>query len=319
VNDAARVARPTRRSPEDITRTLTTTSSARFSERLIGWFLLVCGLISIATTIGIVFVLVEQSVKFFGDVSIVEFLTAREWTALFRDPTFGVLPLVGATTMIAVLSMVVAIPVGLMSAIFLSEYASPRARSILKPMLELLAGIPTIVYGYFALTFITPNILKPLIPGTGVYNALSAALAVGIMVVPLVASLSEDAMQAVPRSLREGAYALGGTKMEVSTRVIVPAALSGIVASFILAISRAIGETMIVTLAAGSKPSLTLDPREAVQAMTGYIVQVLSGDVVAGSTVYTSLYAVGLMLFLITLVMNIVSRALVARFREAYE
>ena len=276
-------------------------------------------MLSIATTVGIIFVLLDESVRFFGEVSIVSFLFGTEWTALFKDPKFGVLPLVGATLLISVLSMVVAIPIGLMSAIFLSEYASPRARSFLKPTLELLAGIPTIVYGYFALTFITPVLLKPLVPNVGVYNALSAALAVGIMVVPLVASLSEDALQAVPRALREGGYALGGTRMEVALKVLAPAALSGIVASFILAISRAIGETMIVTLAAGSKPQLTLDPREAVQAMTGYIVQVLSGDVVAGSTVYRSLFAVGLLLFAMTLLMNIISRALVARFREAYE
>ena len=298
---------------------MTTETSARWSERVIGKVLLASGLLSIATTVGIIFVLLDESVRFFGEVSIVSFLFGTEWTALFKDPKFGVLPLVGATLLISVLSMVVAIPIGLMSAIFLSEYASPRARSFLKPTLELLAGIPTIVYGYFALTFITPVLLKPLVPNVGVYNALSAALAVGIMVVPLVASLSEDALQAVPRALREGGYALGGTRMEVALKVLAPAALSGIVASFILAISRAIGETMIVTLAAGSKPQLTLDPREAVQAMTGYIVQVLSGDVVAGSTVYRSLFAVGLLLFAMTLLMNIISRALVARFREAYE
>ena len=313
------ISRPQRRSAEEIARTLTTETSARWSERVIGKVLLASGLLSIATTVGIIFVLLDESVRFFGEVSIVSFLFGTEWTALFKDPKFGVLPLVGATLLISVLSMVVAIPIGLMSAIFLSEYASPRARSFLKPTLELLAGIPTIVYGYFALTFITPVLLKPLVPNVGVYNALSAALAVGIMVVPLVASLSEDALQAVPRALREGGYALGGTRMEVALKVLAPAALSGIVASFILAISRAIGETMIVTLAAGSKPQLTLDPREAVQAMTGYIVQVLSGDVVAGSTVYRSLFAVGLLLFAMTLLMNIISRALVARFREAYE
>lgn len=317
--DSPATARPRRRSPEEIARTLTTETSERWTERIIGKVLLASGLMSILTTVGIIFVLFEESVRFFNGVSIVSFLFGAEWTALFKDPKFGVLPLVGATLLISAMSMVVAIPIGLMSAIFLSEYASPRARSVLKPTLELLAGIPTIVYGYFALTFITPNLLKPIIPSVGVYNALSASLAVGIMVVPLVASLSEDALQAVPRALREGGYALGGTRMEVALRVLAPAALSGIVASFILAISRAIGETMIVTLAAGSKPQLTADPREAVQAMTGYIVQVLSGDVVAGSTVYQSLFAVGLLLFAMTLVMNILSRALVARFREAYE
>lgn len=293
--------------------------SRRTSERIVGVVLFICGALSILTTVGIVAVLVEQAVEFFLDVSVIDFLTGTEWTALFRNPRFGVLPLVGATLLISALAMVVAIPLGLMAAIYLSEYAPGRVRAFLKPSLELLAGVPTIVYGYFALTFITPSILKPLLPATNVYNALSAAIAVGIMVLPMVASLSEDAMRSVPAALREGGYALGGTKLEVSTRIVVPAALSGIVASFILAISRAIGETMIVTLAAGSRPQLTANPLEPMQAMTGYIVQVVSGDVVRGTTVYTSLFAVGLLLFVMTLLMNILSQWLVAKFREGYE
>lgn len=307
--------------PEPRARALGLTGSARrrMSERVIGWLLFACGALSVLTTLGIVVVLLEQATAFFFDVSPIDFLTGTQWTALFKNGEFGVLPLVNATVLIAFFSMCVAIPFGLMAAIFLSEYASARARAILKPFLELLAGVPTIVYGYFALTFITPSILKPLIPGTQVYNILSGSIAVGIMVLPMVASLSEDALRSVPRSLREAAYGLGGTKFEVSTRIVVPAALSGVVSSFILAISRAIGETMIVSLAVGSRAQVTLDPREGAQAMTGYIVQVVSGDVVNGSTVYKSLFAVGLLLFLMTFLMNVVSQWFVARFREEYQ
>jgi phosphate transport system permease protein len=298
---------------------LTGTSRRQLSERVIGWVLFACGSLSILTTAGIILVLVVQAFEFFVDVSPVDFLFGTKWTALFKNGSFGVLPLVNATLFIGFLSMCVAIPLGLMAAIYLSEYASLRLRGVLKPFLELLAGVPTIVYGYFALTFITPQILKPIFSNTQVYNVLAAAITVGIMVLPMVASLSEDALRAVPSSLREAAYGLGGTKLEVSTRVVVPAALSGIVASFILAISRAVGETMIVSLVAGSRSRLSWNPLEGAQAMTSYIVQVVSGDVVAGSTVYKSLFAVGLLLFLMTLVMNIVSQWFVARFREEYQ
>jgi phosphate transport system permease protein len=269
--------------------------------------------------VGIIAVLLGETIAFFGEVSIFDFLIGTKWTALFKNPEFGVLPLISATLQISFVAMLVAIPLGLMSAIFLSEYAKPRLRAFLKPALELLAGIPTIVYGYFALTFITPELLKRTFPGIGPYNALSAGIAVGIMILPMVASLSEDALNAVPSSLREGAYALGATKLEVSTRIAVPAAISGIVASFILAISRAIGETMIVAIASGSRAQLVLNPREAMEAMTAYIVQVLSGDVVSGSVVYKSLFAVGMLLFLLTFLMNILSHFFVARFREVYE
>jgi phosphate transport system permease protein len=289
-------------------------------ERIVGVILFACGALSILTTAGIVFILLEQALQFFADVSVVDFLTGTKWTPLFKgQESFGVLPLVSATLMIGALSMLVAIPLGLMSAIYLSEYARSGVRAFLKPFMELLAGIPTIVYGYFALTFITPDLLKRLWSDTKPYNVLSASLAVGVMVLPMVASLSEDALTAVPRSLREGAYAVGATKLEVSTGITVPAALSGIVASIILATSRAIGETMIVAIAAGSRAQVAKHPLEPAQAMTGYIVQVFSGDVVNGSTVYKSLFAVGLLLFLMTLVMNIVSQWFVSRFREEYQ
>jgi phosphate transport system permease protein len=238
---------------------------------------------------------------------------------LFKTPQYGVLPLVAGTLMITLIAMCVCIPLGLMSAIYLSEYAASRVRDILKPALELLAGIPTIVYGFFAVTFIRPDILKHIFPGIGPFSALAAGIAVGIMTIPLVASLSEDAMRAVPRSLREGGYALGATKLEVSWQIVVPAALSGIIASFILAMSRAVGETMIVALAAGSKPQLTANPLEPMQTMTGFIVQAFSGDMVVGTAPYLSLFAVGLLLFFITLALNMVSHWVVGRFREAYE
>ena len=304
---------------DQLARALRGTANRRISERLIALALGGCAVLSIFTTIGIVAVLLQQALQFFRDVPVSEFLFGTTWTALFKDGEFGVLPLVWGTMMIALISMVVAIPLGLMAAIYLSEYASFRTRSLLKPGLELLAGIPTIVYGYFALTFITPQILKPISDETAPYNVLSGAIAVGIMVLPMIASLSEDALRAVPGSLREAAYGVGATKLEVSTRIVVPGALSGIVSAIILAISRAVGETMIVALATGSKAQLVTDPREPMQAMTGYIVQVLSGDVVQGSTVYYSLFAVGLLLFAMTLFMNIVSQWFVGRFREEYQ
>ena len=293
--------------------------SRRASERAIGAVLFVCGALSITTTVGIVLVLIEQAVEFFLEVPVWEFLTGTRWTALLKNPSYGVLPLVAGTLMITAIAMIVALPLGLMSAIYLSEYAHPRLRDVLKPALELLAGVPTIVYGFFALTFIRPELLKPIFPGIESFSTLAAGIAVGILVIPLIASLSEDAMRAVPRALREGGYALGATKLEVATRIVVPAAFSGIVASFILATSRAVGETMIVALAAGSKAQLTANPLEPMQSMTGYIVQVFSGDVVVGSTPYLSLFAVGLLLFVMTLALNIFSQWLVARFREVYE
>ncbi len=287
-------------------------------ERGIRGLLLACGLVSILTTAGIVIVLVWESIGFFAEVSPWEFLTGTRWTPLFKPQHFGVLPLVAGSFLVAVGASLIALPVGLSSAIYLAEYAPDRARSILKPVLEVLAGVPTVVYGYFALTFITPFI-RTIIPSTGVFNAASAAIVVGIMIIPMVASLSEDALRSVPRSLREASLGLGATKYETVTRVVVPASLSGIIASFILAISRAIGETMAVTLAAGATPKLTLNPLESIQTMTAYIVQVSLGDTPFGSIEYRTIFAVGLLLFVITLSLNILSRVILRRFREVYE
>ncbi len=289
-----------------------------WKERLIAGVLFLCGLVSVLTTVGIVLVLLRESVGFFREVAIVDFLTGTKWSPLFSDKYFGILPLVNGTLLVALGSALIALPVGLASAIYLSEYASARVRGLVKPALEVLAGIPTVVYGYFALTFVTP-ILQALVPETDFYNAASASVVVGIMIVPMVSSLSEDALTAVPRSLRQAAYGLGATKFEVSTRVAVPAALSGIVASFILAISRAIGETMAVTLAAGATPKMTLSFLESIQTMTAYIVQVSLGDTPQGTIEYRTIFAVGLVLFCITLVMNLLSQRITSRFREVYE
>ena len=286
-------------------------------ERVIGAFLFGAGAFSILTTIGIVVVLVWESVGFFRRVPVLEFLSGTEWTPLFQPQHFGVLPLLVGSLLIALIASLIAVPIGLGSAIYLSEYAPRRLRNTLKPILEILAGVPTVVYGYFALTFVTP-LLRFVIPGLGIFNALSAGIVVGVMILPLIASLSEDAMGAVPRSLRQGAYALGATKLEVATRVVTPAALSGIVASFILAVSRAIGETMAVVLAAGMTPQLTFDPRESIQTMTAYIVQVSLGDTPFGSIEYQSIFAVGILLFLVTLAMNIFGRWFLGRYREVY-
>ncbi|MCI0432351.1 MAG: phosphate ABC transporter permease subunit PstC [Gemmatimonadetes bacterium] len=290
----------------------------RRRERAVGRVLLACSTVSILTTIGIVAVLLIESVRFFAEVSPLEFLTGTEWTPLFRPARFGVLPLLTGSLLIAGGAALVALPVGLAAAIYLSEYAGDRTRRWLKPILELLAGVPTVVYGYFALSFVTP-ILRSIVPGTSIFNGASAAIVMGIMIIPMVSSLSEDAMSAVPRALREGAYALGATKFEVATRTVVPAALSGILASFILAVSRAIGETMIVTIAAGSTPALTLNPFTSVQTMTAYIAQTSFGEAPRGSVEYQTIFAVGLTLFAMTLLMNILSGVVLRRYREVYE
>ena len=290
----------------------------RWGEEAVKGLLGLCALISLATTVGIVAALLQPSIEFFREISIVDFFTEARWAPLFEPPSFGVLPLLVGTLSVTIWAAVVCIPFGLGAAIYLSEYARPATRRVLKPALEVLAGIPTVVYGYFALTFFTP-LLQGLGLGVGVFNALSAGLVMGVMLVPTVASLSEDAMSAVPRDLREGAYGLGASKLQVSTRIVVPAAVSGIVASYVLALSRAVGETMIVLIAAGGLPQLTLDPREAVQAMTAFIAATGIGDVPTGSIEYKTIFAVGLTLFAITLVMNVVSIRLVRRFREVYE
>jgi phosphate transport system permease protein len=294
-----------------------------FSERLVKWVLTACAAFTVLTTVGILVILAVESFNFFREVPVTDFLFGSEWTALFPEPNFGVLPLIRGTVTIAAISACVSIPFGLMAAIYLSEYAGSRSRSILKPVLEILAGVPTIVYGYFALQFITPNLIMPILD-VGVFNGLSAGIAVGIMTLPLVASLSEDALRAVPVSLREAAYGLGATKFETAVRVVVPAAISGVIASFILAISRAIGETMIVALAAGSRPagmgaSGAWDATDSMQTMTGFIAQAFSGDVSRGSVQFYSLFGVGLLLFLMTLAMNVLSHWVARRFREEYQ
>ncbi len=274
--------------------------------------------ISVITTIGILGTLIFETIAFFQEVSIVRFLTEARWTPLFASKQFGIFVLVSATVMIAVISILVALPLGLLSAICLSEYATPRLRRILKPILEILAGVPTVVYGYFALLTVTP-FLKLFIPNLQGFNALSAGLVLGIMITPLVASLSEDALYSVPRSLKDGAYALGATKREAVVSVILPAALSGIVSSLILAVSRAVGETMIVTLAAGANPTLGFNPFVPVMTMTAFIVQITAGDAPHGTIEYKTLFAVGMTLFLMTFALNIFSFWFVRRFREKYD
>lgn len=292
----------------------------RIKERGIHAILFLCALATIITTLGIVWVLVEESWQFFARVSATGFFFGTHWAPLSTDaPSFGVLPLVCGTFLVAGGALLVAIPVGLAAAIYLSEYASPSIRRILKPTLEVLAGIPTVVYGYFALTFVTPYVLRPLFPNTEIFNAASAALVVGIMIIPTISSLCDDAFRAVPRSLREGAYAMAATRLEVSTRVVVPAAISGVIAAVLLALARAIGETMAVALAAGMTPKLTLNPLTSIQTLTGYIVQVSLGDTPAGTIGYQSIFAVGVTLFLITMSINAIAQRVLRRFQEVYE
>ena len=289
-----------------------------FRERAIKSVLAACAYVSVLTTFGIVFVLLFETINFFREVSIVEFFTSTTWSAAFANPQFGILVLASGTLLTTLIAIAVALPVGLLAAIFLSEYASPGLRRWLKPALEILAGVPTIVYGYFALTFVTPLLRETIFPNMTIFNALSAGLVMGVMIIPTIASMSEDAIHAVPRSLREGAYALGATQRETATRIVLPAALSGIVAATILGISRAVGETMIVAVAAGNLAQLATNPLESVQTMTAFIVQVASGDTPTGSLTYNTIFAVGSTLFVMTLILNIVSYVFVRRFREAY-
>lgn len=290
----------------------------KLREGAIRGVLFLCALFSVITTAGIIAVLARETFSFFRAVPLPDFLFGLEWKPLLVPREFGVLPLVCGTVMIVVGSSLIALPLGLGSAIYLSEYASDRVRSIIKPVLEVLAGIPTVVYGYFALTFITP-LLRVVLPDTQVFNAASGSIVVGIMVLPMVASLCDDALQAVPSSLRTGAYALGATSVEVNVRVVVPSALSGILASFVLAMSRAIGETMAVTLAAGATPKITANPLVSIQTMTAYIVQVSLGDTPAGTVEYSTIFAVGALLFLITFGMNVLAHRILRRFQEVYE
>jgi len=286
-------------------------------EFVIEWGLFLCALLSIGTTIGIILVLTMETVAFLRQVPIIEFLTGTEWTPLFAVPRFGVLPLVTGTALVSLIAMIVALPMGLLSAIYLSEYAGEGVRRVLKPVLEILAGVPTVVYGYFALLFVTP-LLQRFVPTLSGFNALSPGIVMGIMILPLVSSLAEDAMRGVPRGLREGSYALGATKMQTSLRVVVPAAFSGITAAFILAVSRAIGETMIVAIAAGQQPRLTFDPTVPVETMTAYIVQISLGDTPQGTLEYRTIFAVGMLLFIGTFGLNLVSAWLRERYREEY-
>ena len=293
---------------------------ARPTEAIIQSFLFFCGVVSILTTLGIVFELGKEAWLFFGDpeISVVKFLTGTEWQP--KIGKFGVLPLLNSTLITSLIAVTVAVPLGIATAIFLSEYASPKMRSVLKPILEVLAGVPTVVYGYFALTFMTP-LLRSLVgsQNVDVYNMASAGLVMGIMILPLISSMSEDALSAVPRSLREAAYALGATRLETALQVVLPAGLSGIIAAFIIGVSRAVGETMIVAIAAGSGPNFTFNPFNAAETMTGYIARISGGDLSYNTPDYNSIFAIGLLLFLVTFGLNILSRAISRRFREVYE
>jgi phosphate transport system permease protein len=291
--------------------------ATRRLEFLIEWALFLCALLSIGTTAGIILVLAVETFAFLREVPITDFLFGTEWTPLFATPRFGVLPLVAGTMLVSTIAMIVALPMGLLSAVYLSEYANLRVRRFVKPVLEVLAGIPTVVYGYFALLFVTP-LLQQFLPNLSGFNALGPGIVMGIMILPLVSSLSEDAMRAVPRGLREGSYALGATKMQTSLRVVLPAAFSGITAACILAVSRAIGETMIVAIAAGQQPRLTANPMLPIETMTAYIVQVSLGDTPQGTLEYRTIFAVGMLLFLGTFVLNLMSTWLRERFREEY-
>lgn len=296
-------------------------SLTRTREAGIYLLLFICGIFSISITVAIVGVLINETMTFFArdEVTVKNFLLSTEWNPLLgRTKSYGIWALVSGTMMVTLIAMLLALPLGLVTAVYLSEYAPSRVRSILKPILEVLAGIPTVVYGFFALMVLTPS-LRFVFDGIEVYNALSAGIAVGILCLPTVCSLTEDALQAVPRSLRDAAYGLGGTKFDVSVKVVVPAALSGIISAFLLAIARAVGETMIVALAAGSRPHLTFDPRESTQTMTGFMVQMAMGDVSNFGTEYLSMYAVAFTLFVLTLTLTLIGNLVRRRFREVYE
>ncbi|WP_114353710.1 phosphate ABC transporter permease subunit PstC [Saliterribacillus persicus] len=284
-------------------------------EKLVPIFLFICAFISVGTTAGILFSLLRESITFFSNVSIFDFYLGTEWSPW--SDRFGVAPLITGTLLITFIAICVALPIGIAAAIYLSEYATPKARKVIKPILEILAGIPTVVYGFFALTFVSP-LLGNIFTDMRIFNALSAGVVVGIMIIPMIASLSEDAMSAVPNNLREGALGLGATKFEVTLRVILPAAFSGIVASVVLAVSRAIGETMIVTIAAGATPNMTFDMTQSIQTLTAFIVQGATGDTSYHSDIYFSIYAVGITLFVFTLLMNILAQYISRRFREDY-
>lgn len=286
---------------------LQTKTTRKMKEKLIEFFFFLCALSSVAVTFSIVYTLVSEAFPFFKVVSIKEFLTSTEWTPLFENPRYGIWPLLSGTLMTTVIALSIAIPFGLITSVFLSEYASSRVREIFKPLLELLAAVPTVVYGYFAMLFVTP-LLQSILPELGAFNALSAGLVMGLMIVPYVSSLSEDAMRAVPQSLREGSLALGASKLQTSFKVVLPSAFSGIASSYVLAISRAIGETMVVAIAAGLQPQFTFNPLNSTATLTAYIVQVSLGDLPHGSIGYQTIYVAGLTLFIFTFALNIVGQ-----------
>ncbi len=287
-------------------------------EILIERLLFFCSLLSVVTTLGIILVLLSETLEFFKEVPVLQFLTDTQWTPLFVNKHFGILPLLCGTFLTTLIAISVAVPVGLASAVYLSEYASLKIRNIVKPLMEILAAVPTVVYGYFALLFVTP-LLKKIIPNLSGFNSLSGGVVMGIMIIPLISSLSEDAMRAVPMGLREGAYAVGSNRLQVALRIVFPAALSGIIAACILAISRAIGETMIVAIAAGQQPRLTLNPLVPIQTITAYIVQISLGDTPHGTLEYRTIFACGMSLFIMTFILNIFSFKLKRRFQEIYE
>jgi phosphate transport system permease protein len=297
----------------------------RLGEKAIERLLALCGFLSVVTTTAIVIALVGPTLGFFDKVSVSDFLLGSDWTPTFQPPSFGVLGIVVGTLSVTLWAMVFAIPIGLASAIYLSEYARPRVRKVIKPVLEILAGIPTVAIGFFAASFLIPHVIRPIWPGeflggaNSPFMAIGAGLAVGLMIVPIIASISEDAMSAVPSGLREGAYAMGATRAKVATRVVFPAALSGVVASIVLAISRAAGETMIVLLAAGATPNVTFNPVKSVQTITAFIGTASTGDIPTGSITYKSVFAAGTVLFVLTLLMNLVSIRLVRKYREVYD
>jgi len=292
-------------------------SLSSITEKLIPVVLFLFAIITVFTTVGIVFTLLSETIEFFKRVPIWDFFTGTVLKPMSQNPEFGVLPLLNGTIISSAIAMLVAGPIGLMAAIYLSEYASDRVRRVLKPMLEILAGIPTIVYGFFAFTFVTP-LIRSFWPDVAATNILSPGIVMGIMIIPMIASLSEDAMSSVPKAMREGALGLGATKLETTFKVVIPAALSGIIASFVLGISRAIGETMIVTIASGSSKNFTFDITQSMQTMTAYIVEVSGGEAAAGTTIYYSLYAVAMTLFVFTLLMNLLARYVSRKFREEY-
>ena len=290
-------------------------------ESVVKFFITLSAFAAILISIAIVFTLLTEAINFFQDpkVTIREYFTATRWTPTFKNPVYGVLPLISSTLYIAFIACLISFPLGLFSAIYLSEFASRRTRKVIKPIMEILAGVPTVVFGYFALNWITPNVVQRFIPGSGVFNAISAGIAVGIMIIPTIASISDDALNAVPKSLRMGSLALGSTRRITALKIMLPAALSGIIASFILGFSRAIGETMIVTIAGGQYPELNLDPRKAMYTITSSIVNVSLGDTPHGTTAYNALFALGITLFIMTFVLNIFSDYIARKYRKEYE